>query len=657
MVRSIFFLFFIIPLTIFSQKYVDKAQQAFDASEYFNAAQLLKSAYSRLSDEPKLKAKIAFETGYCYRRISQPDFAELWLSKAIELQYDNPIVYLYCADAQLMNEKYEEAIENYNKYKALNPSDPRTEKALRSCKIAIKWTQNPTKYNVTNLTYLNSEYSDYCPMTGNDDGSILYFSSSRTGASGDLIHGGTGQSFADIFSSSKDSKGAWSQPYQLEKPLNTEIEEGAACFNSDYSAMVLTRCDYSENKASTCKILVSYYLGDSWSKPEVLKINLEKNDTCQIAHPSLSADGLRMYFTSDLAGGFGGYDIWYITRPTRDDEWSAPINAGSVVNSNGNEMFPYYRSDSTLFFSSDGHHGMGGLDLFRVNKDVKGKETLVNLMYPMNSPADDFGICFEKNEEKGYFSSNRKASIGRDDLFAFVLPPLKFSVTGRVINQANDEIIADAKVRLIGNDGTSIETTSDAKGNYKFTLKPSTNYIIMGVKKGFLNGKGKITTDGLEDDKQFIVDVPMTAVDIPVEIPNIMYDIGKWELRPESIVALEKLVEILNDNPEITIELSSHTDYRPGAISNEVLSQRRAQSVVDFLIIKGIDPKRLIAKGYGASLPKIVDKKYAYQFNFLREGQKLDRALIESLPPNQRETAHQINRRTELRVLSTNFEN
>ncbi|MBK8806128.1 MAG: OmpA family protein [Bacteroidales bacterium] len=657
MIRYILPLLLLLPFGLFSQKYIEKAQNAFDASEYYTATQLLKSAYSRLADEPKLKAKIAFQTGYCYRQLSRSDMAELWLSKAIELQFDEPQVFLYCADALLMNEKYQEALENYEKYKKLIPSDARTDKMIRSCRIAIKWTENPTKYQVTNVAYLNSENSDYSPMPGNKDATILYFSSCRAGANGDKIHGGTGQSFADLFSSSKDTKGSWSQPYQLENTINTENEEGVCTFNADFSAMLLTRCEYSEKKASPCKLLVSQYLGDSWSKPDEVPIEYDKKDTVDFAHPSLSKDGLKLYFTSNLKGGQGGFDIWYIQRESKDADWSAPVNAGNIVNSEGHEKFPYIRHDDVLFFASNGHHGMGGLDLFRVNKDPKGKEQLVNLMYPLNSPADDFGICFEENEERGYFSSNRKASIGQDDIFHFVLPPLTFNVKGKVLDELKDSPIADAKVRLIGNDGASLETTTNSKGEYTFKLKPGTNYIILASKKGFLNGKGKLTTDGLEDDKDFDIPIYMTTVDLPVEIPNIMYDVGKWELRPESIVALEKLIDILNDNPEIVIELSSHTDYRPGRISNIELSQKRAQSVVDYLIIKGIEAKRLVAKGYGESSPKTVDKKNALQYTFLREGQLLTKAFIESLPANQKEIAHQINRRTELKVLSSNFEN
>jgi len=647
----------ILSFASFSQKIVAKANEAFDADEYFNAIPLYKNAYSKISEDEDLKAKIAFRIGYCYRRISKYEHADLWLGKATELRYSDPIVHLYYADALLANEKYDEAEKQYVKYKRLVPNDERIDAGLRSCRLAKQWTKHPTRYKLVNLAYVNSEFSDFCPVFGNEERTLLYFTSSRPGAQGDDIHGATGQSFADIFYSEIDEKGTWSTPIALERNINSKVEEGASCFNIDFSAFVFTRCDFSEKKESTCKIYVAENIGDGrFSDPWQFKTSTLKKDTFLVAHPALSADGLRLYFVSNMDGGEGGYDIWYISRPDKDSEWDySPQNAGKEINTKGNEVFPAVRDDNTLFFSSDGHHGMGGLDIFRVNKDPKGNDQVVNLMYPMNSSADDFGITFYSNTEKGFLSSNRKGSVGYDDVYQFSLPPLKFSVKGTVFDEKTDKPLPGAKVKLIGNDGTSLEVAANSAGQYDFDLKPSTNYIIMASLKGYLNGKSKISTDGLEESKEFVADIYMTAVNIPVEIPNIMYDVGQWELRPESIVSLEKLVEILSDNPTITIELSSHTDYRTGAISNELLSQKRAEAVVDFLIVKGVSPKRLTAKGYGADSPKVIDKKYATIYTFFREGDVLTRSYIDALPAQYKEIAHQLNRRTEFRVLSTTF--
>lgn len=654
---STLLLLHIIVLASYSQKVVAKANEAFDAGEYFNAIPLYRNAYSKISEDETLKAQIAFRIGYCCRRISKYDHADLWFGKAVELRYADPVVHLYYAEALLAHEKYDEAEEQFLKYKKLVPNDERIDAGLRSCRLAKQWTKKPTRYKLVNLAYINSEYSDFCPVIGNEEHTLLFFTSSRPGAEGDKIHGATGQSFADIFYSTIDEKGTWATPIALDKDINSDVEEGASCFNADFTAFVFTRCDYSERKESTCQIFVAENLGNGrFSDPSQFKVSSQKKDTFLVAHPALSADGLRLYFVSDMDGGEGGYDIWYISRDDADSEWDFnPQNAGKEINTAGNELFPSVRNDNVLFFSSDGHHGMGGLDIYRVNTDPKGNDQLVNLMYPMNSPADDFGITFFNKAEKGFLSSNRKGSVGYDDIYQFSLPPLTFFVEGTVFDEKTDRPLSGANVKLIGNDGTSLEAEASNAGKYKFSLKPSTNYIIMASKKGYLNGKSKISTDGLEESKDFTADIYMSAVNIPVEIPNIMYDVGKWELRPESIVSLEKLVEILSDNPTVTIELSSHTDYRAGAISNEALSQRRAEAVVEFLIIKGISPQRLTAKGYAANLPKTVDRKYATIYSFFKEGDVLTPSYIDALPSQYREIAHQLNRRTEFRVMSTDY--
>lgn len=639
------------------QKYVEIADEAFAASEYLKAINLYKSAYSKLSEDAVLKARIAFNTGYCYRRLGKPDHAELWLNKAVELHHQDPLLYLYYADALRQNSKFDDAVEQYEKYKKFVSSDERADKGIKSCQLAEKWTENPTPYKVVNVVYLNSENSDYAPVFADSLGLSLIFTSSREGAIGDRQHGATGQPFADLYTSRIDQTGRWSTPTALDFNVNTIHEEGAACFNADFSTLIFTRCSFSDRKESTCEVYVASRMEDSWDKPDHFKVSDFKKDTFLVAHPSLSADGLKLYFVSDMSSGFGGYDIWYVERPTRDEKWSTtPINAGATVNSKGNELYPYIRKDGTLFFASDGHHGMGGLDLFRINKDAKGQDQLLNLMYPINSPMDDFGIAFYPNEEKGFFSSNRPGTVGYDDIYQFSLPPLEFSTEGVVVDELTGALMPDVKLRLIGSDGTSVESTTDKNGKYRFDLRPSTNYIIIANKKGYLNGKGKLTTDGVEASQTFNSDIYMTTIDIPVEIPNVMYDVAKWELRPESIVSLEKLVDVLLDNPTITVEVSSHTDFRVGRISNMDLSQKRAQAVVDFLIAKGIDRERLRAKGYGETRPKTVTKKLAFQYSFLPEGTVLTESYIKSLPADQQETAHQINRRTEFQVLSTNYQ-
>lgn len=663
MFRKIFFVCFALlclQLTMYGQDALTRADMAFAANEYSFAITYYKSVFNKLENDTETKARIAYNIGLCNKRISKPLDAQLWLEKAIELKHQDPAVFLHVADVLRMNEQFDKAIEYYNQYKLLVPRDVLADKGIESCKMAKTWLKDPTEYIVTNLNYLNSEFTDYSPYFVFDGSkNSIYFSSSRTNAMGDKTHGGSGQSFADIFITHEDAKGAWSFPAPITDAINSEHEEGTPSYSTATKSLFFTRCTYHENAASLCNIMESKLVDKTWVKAELLNVSDIKRDTSDYVHPAISKNGLALYFASNRMGGFGGYDIWLCTRLSIKDPWSKPKNAGNVVNTPGDEVFPYLRNDSILYFSSNGHVGMGGLDIFRINRDAKGREYVLNLLPPINSTFDDYGISFRTElKEEGYFTSNRsKGSKGFDDIYHFALPILTYSISGKIINELTDSPIPYANVRLIGSDGSSLELFSDTEGNYAFSLNPQTNYVIIAIHDGFLNSKYKISTYGLQKDKTFDVNLYMTQIDIPVEIPNIMYDVNRWELRPESIVALEKLLDILRDNPHIIIELSSHTDYRVGRISNEELSQLRAQSVVNFLIAKGISPNRLVAKGYGATRPKKIDLKYSELYSFLKLGDVLTPEYIESLPETHRETCHQINRRTEFRVISTEFKN
>lgn len=647
-------LFFLFKLS-YSQEALRKADNAFNIHEYSTAITLYKSAFSYTENKIETKAKIAYRIGYCNRKISKPLDAQLWLEKAVELKIPNPLVYLYLADAQRMNENFALALKNYQQYKLLVPQDIRANKGIESCKLAKKWIKEPTEYKVTNLVYVNSIFIDYCPFyIGQENSKTMYFSSSRPSAVGDQTHGGSGQSFSDIFYSTEDAKHAWSHPLPLSANINTIHEEGSPSITRNSKIMYYTYCRYDDGNASYCQIYESIRSNGKWQKGIQQDFTESKNDNFDYAHPSISSDGLTLYFSSNR-NGYGGYDIWYTTRETVNNPWEKPKNIGGVVNTTGDEIFPYLRNDSILYFASNGHLGMGGLDIYRVNQDIKGRKYVLNLLSPINSSSDDYGICFTNFLEDGFFTSNRPGGKGYDDIYHFTLPTRTFAISGTIRNEMTDEPVPYANVRLIGSDGSSLEVFANESGNYAFDLNPQTNYVIIAIHDGFLNSKYKISTYGLQKDKNFNVDIYMTNIDIPIEVSNVMYDVNRWELRPESIVALEKLLEILKDNPHIIIELSSHTDHRQGRISNAELSQRRAQSVVNFLIAKGIDPNRLIAKGYAASKPKVIDIRYSELYSFLKLGDILTPNHIGTLQIPQRQIAYQINRRTEFRVISTDF--
>ncbi|OFX24257.1 MAG: hypothetical protein A2041_14340 [Bacteroidetes bacterium GWA2_31_9b] len=625
-----------------------KAFEYFNNGQYFAAIDMLRDAYGQEPDAVT-KIEITFKVAECYRLTSQPEKAEAWYKRVVLKKYENPLIYLYYADALKMNEKFELAIDNYREYKKLVPTDPRGENGIRSCEMAIKWKENPNGYKVASMKFFNTKESEYYPAFTNEEYTEMYFTSSREESTGKEKSGATGQNFSDIYFSTQDKKGNWSTPLPLGENINTEFEEGGASLSKDFNTLFFSRCEKVKKETMGCKIFISTRKGEDWSKAEPWAFT---SDSITVSHPTLTEDELTLYFVSDMPLGMGNKDIWKVTRDTKEGEWGLPENMGGEINTPGNEMFPFIHNDGTLYFSSDYHIGMGGLDIFRATLKNNRWE-VENMRYPINSTYDDFAIVVEKEHERGYFSTSRD---GNDEIYSFVLPPLKFIVDGIVRNEKTNDPIANATVKLVGSDGITVASETGDDGTFKFTLRPQTDFVFVASKKGFLTGKGKETTKGLIDSQDFKSEIRLSSIAEPIELPNILYDFAKWDLRPESMVALDKLVETLNDNPQVTIELRSHTDARGSVQTNIELSQKRAQSVVNYLIEKGIEPARLRAKGYAATMPKIVDIKIAAQYPFLKEGTEITQPLIDSLPTEeQKEVAYQINRRTEFQVLSTDY--
>lgn len=627
-----------------------RAQAAFDAGEYFEAIDLYKNAVNKVSDRTQ-KTAILFRIGECYRILGDARSAELWYRKAVREDYQDPIIFLRYGQMMLINEKYEEAVEQFKMYMDLVPDDPRGSIGIESCEAAINWKDNPTAYIVENMRYFNSRQRDFSPAYVNESATELFFTSTREDASGNDTHGATGQNFADLFTSTLDRKGKWSVPVPVES-LNSEFEDGTPSVSSDFTTLYYTRCKKGKNQQLGCQIMSTTSDGREWSEP---KVELETlSDSVTSAHPAISPDGNTLYFVSDMPGGLGEKDIWKVSRE-QGGSWSDPVNLGEEINTPGNELYPYVHSDGTLYFSSDSRVGLGGLDIYKATKDETGTWRLENMKPPINSPEDDFGIVFEAGLERGFFSSSRKGR-GNDDIFSFVLPPLEFSVTGVVRDERNDQILAGSTVKSVGSDGITVESTTGEDGSFRFMLKPGTDYVFIASQPGYLNGKERESTRGMDQSKEFEVTIYLASITQVIELPNIFYDFAKWDLRPESMVSLDNLVETLEDNPNVTIELMSHTDSRGTPADNQELSQKRAQSVVDYLISKGIQPDRLRARGYGESQPKVVDEKVLNQYDFLKLEDVLTEEFINRLESVElQERAHQVNRRTEFRVLSTDY--
>ncbi|MFA5647159.1 MAG: OmpA family protein [Bacteroidales bacterium] len=631
---------------------IRKADELFEAGGYFDAIDLYKRDLDKIPREEMgvYLNKIAD----CYRFTGNARQAELWYAKAIMREAPNPKVFYYYAEMLKMGEKYDEAIEQYQKYKELVPNDPFASVGIESCELAQKWKASPTGYDVLNLRVINSRQSDYSPAYASDDYSILFFTSSRDEATGSKKHAGTGEMFSDIFTSQRDKQGKWSKPRPLDESINTPFDEGTPSLSSDFNKLYFTRCRASKRNKLGCEIMVSERREQGWLTPTVIPISA---DSMVVAHPSISEDELTLYFVSNMPGGLGGNDIWKVTRNSPSDNWGEPINLGSKINTKGNEMFPYIHPDGTLYFSSDGHPGMGGLDIFRA-KSIDGSWNVENMRYPINSSADDFGIIFEREREAGYFSSRRResGSRGGDNLYLFSMPEINFNMIGKVVDNKTSKSLANASVQLVGSDGLIANSKTDASGSFRFMLNPNTDYVLIASREGYLNGKGRETTRGLAESKEFDISISLTSTAKPIELPNIFYDFDQWELRPESMAALDKLIEVLNDNPTIVIELGAHTDSRGTLDYNYDLSQKRAQSVVNYLIERGVPAQRLKAKGYAQSQPKVVDDQLSQQYSFLLVGAKLDQKYIDQLgDEQQQETVYQINRRTEFKVLSTDY--
>jgi len=640
------------------KKELEKAVVAYEYEQYGEAIDLYKVAYSKCKDNAK-KAEIIYKIAVCYSHMNNPKSAELWFRKAIKVKYPDPLAVLYLADAKKKNGKFEDAIKEYKTYQKLVPSDKRGKIGIKSCEMASDWLASPTRYKVENIPLMNSPEDDFCPFFGKKDFRVVLFSSNRTSSKGAVINKATGKAFNDIYMTTRDRKGKWSTPNSIGEPVNTSDDEGASSLNLKGSSLYFTRCRVEKKKVMGCQIYFAQRRGASFGTPLMVDIKGSK-DSLSVGHPAVTGDDLTLYFAGNLPGGYGGMDIWVVKREKKNKPWSEPINLGPEINTPGNEMFPYIRVNGELYFASDYHEGMGGLDIFKAQQDEKSnKWSIENMKSPINSPADDFGIVFEGEKEKGYLTSTRKGGKGGDDIYEFILPELQFTISGIVYNEYTKAPVVGATVKLIGSDGKNVtneEILSEADGSYQFKLKVNTDYQISTTKEGFLKGKTSESTKGIEVDKDFKHDIPMAPIINTIKIDNVFYVYAKCDLKQESFVELDKLVETLKDNPTITIELSAHTDFRGTDASNDKLSHCRAENVVNYLISKGIDADRLEAKGYGETKPAVVDTAFAEKYEFLQPGDVLTESFIKKLSTvEEQEVAHQMNRRTEFRVLKTDY--
>ena len=628
-----------------------KGEKFLAIGEYHDAAEQFKKAYTKTpTKERQLRGQRALKMAHCYRHISSTQKAISAYRNALRYNVATLDDRLDYARLLLKNGEYKRALTEFELLNDSMPNNVLVRNGLLSAKMAPKWKEQGSDYTVKKMTEFNSRRADYCPVLSGDQWDRLYFSSTRNDALGDELSGITGAKPGDIFFSDKDDKGKWSKPQTIESGLNTEYDEGACCLSPDGSTMYLTQCLSDASYPRFAQIVTAQRSDASWGKTTPLLIT---NDTLSsYAHPAVSPDGEWLYFVSDMPGGKGGLDIWRMRLTA-----NGPVgveNLGEPINTPGDEMFPTFRPNGDFYFSSDGHPGFGGLDIFIATVGEDGKYHLSHPGYPLNSQGDDFGMTFQGQLNQGFFSSNRGDGRGWDHIYSFYNPEIVQTIRGWIYEQDGYELTA-GEARIVGTDGTNLRLGVRGDGSFDYVVKPGVDYIILAMCDGFLNHKEEIRVDSVKESKVYDLQFPLASISAPVLIDNIFYAFDKATLLPESKNALDSLILMLNENPNITIELSAHTDYRGAEDYNKKLSQKRAESVVKYLINHGIAADRLTAVGYGEEKPKTIRRKVAERYPWLKENDVLTEEFILKLKPEQQETANALNRRTEFKVLRTTY--
>lgn len=627
------------------------ADEKYERGEYYAAAETYRKIYNKLrrKEDRYQRGEVAFMLGECYRHLNQSARAAASYQNAQRYEWEDSLIPFYLAQAQQMEGQYTLAERNYKAYLDTAPNNKLAKEGIRGCQQSPKWREQGSRYIVKNARIFNSRRADFCPMFLDSKNDILYFTSSREKATGTAKSEITGAKNCDVFFSKKDDKGKWSNPEPVEGDLNTEFDEGITAFTPDGQTMYFAKALRKTDSGTSVEIYKASRSEAKWSGAS--KFEITADTLSAYDDPAVSADGKWLYFSSDMPGGQGGKDLW---RVMISDGHGTLENLGEQINTPGDERFPYVRDDSTLYFSSNGHAGLGGLDLFRARLQPSGRWFVENMGSPMNSSGDDFGITFESEGERGYFSSNRKDARGYDHIFSFEKPDLKIWISGYVLDK-DEEPVPNALIRIVGNDGSNQKAVAKPDGSFRFDLQRGISYVMLAGANGYLNGKQQFTSDMEEEDAEYGVDFILAAMTKPQVIENIFYDYNKATLRPESKQALDSMVQVLNDNPYITIEMGSHTDRVGSDEYNNKLSEARAKSVVDYLIENGVDSARLQYHGYGKTRPKIVTKRIARLYPQFNEGDTLNEPFVMALSKEDLAAADQINRRTEFQVLTTNY--
>lgn len=632
---------------------LSEADAQFQRGEYYDASVTYKKVYNKLrkKEERPQRGEVAFKMGRCYRLLNMSARASAAFQNALRYEYPDSTTHFMLAQALHADGKYAAALRSYDKYLEFCPDDSLAINCAEGCRTAQEIRARGSRYVVKQAKLFNSRRADFCPMYLGADCDQIYYTSTTEKATGDKKSEITGMKNADVFFSKKNEKGEWERPEPVEGELNTEFDEGIVAFSPDAQTMYLTKARRELNAPTSVEIYTSTRSDAKWSAPVKFEITADTLST--FGHPAVSPDGEYLYFVSDMPGGYGGKDIWRISLKERQ---GSLVNLGPDINTEGNDDFPYVRSDGSLYFSSDGHPGMGGLDIFRATAvgdpaDLRWK--VENMGFPINSAGDDFGITFGKGED-GFFSSNRGDARGYDHIYSFEYDPVRITIEGLVMDK-DEEPVKNAIIRIVGNDGSNQKEVARDDGSFSFALQRGVKYVMLAGAKGYLNQKQEFASDSTMEDANYWVEFILPSISKPSVVENIFYDYDKADLRPESKTALNELIAVLHDNPNVTIEMASHTDRWGSDAYNINLSERRAKSVVDYLVENGISRNRLQPQGYGKSRPKTVTKRIARLYPQFKEGDILTEEFIKTLSEEDQQAADQINRRTEFSVLSLTY--
>ena len=670
----------------------------YQGKEYTKAILLYRKAYSKVKARSD-KAEISYRLGESYRYTAQYKAAEAQFRRAIKSGFTQPEAYLGVAEMLKYQGDYDGALIAYEDMAKVHPSDPRAQQGILSSKAAVAWNLAVTRFQVGPITDLNTKSQEYGLAFDGRQGEYeeLLFTSTREGGIGKKKDGWNNEQFSDIYSSKrlnsdgtarggkKSPKGNSGKPDPtaakvqkfapaelLPEVINTIDQEGSPSFDGKRRNLYFTRCMDVKRAQLGCAIYVTRRAGQTWQ--EATPVVLTADSSRSVGHPSVNEDETLLYFAGDLDGSIGGKDLWVASYDKRRRTWANPVNLGAMVNSKGDDLFPFIHDDGFLYFASDGLPGMGGFDLFRVPVGVDGLPTgePENLKAPINSSGDDFNLILRPGGLRdGYFVSNRAGGTGGDDIWSLFEVPLRYGLRGTLKSIKDQSPLSNANVKISGSDGFSATVITDKLGKFELSdpkLAAEVTYEYSFEKKKFLNSGAGSNTLNLGLDKFVFsesenafrhtmeVAATMAPIEYPVVLPELFFALAKWDLNDAARSSLDTVYTTLVRNPTIVIELRSHTDYRDAEDKNVILSQRRADTCVKYLISKGIDPGRVVSVGMGESQPFEITAAYKGKgSSVFPAGTVLSESSIKKMQPQQQELANELNRRTDFKVIRDDF--